>query len=97
MLALNTLAKRIFGTTNDRRLKSFSARIPRINALEPEIANRLTSDLHPLHQAIRSKQPGIARLLLDRGASLDASETSGGVTARELAEKAGLLAELGPN
>ena len=43
MLALNTLAKRIFGTTNDRRLKSFSARVPRINALEPEVA-KLSDD-----------------------------------------------------
>src|ERR1700682_1498430 len=43
MLALNTLAKRIFGTTNDRRLKSFSARVPRINALEGEIA-KLSDD-----------------------------------------------------
>ncbi len=45
MLALNTLAKRIFGTTNDRRLKSFSARIPRINALEPEIAQLSDDEL----------------------------------------------------
>ena len=43
MLALNTLAKRIFGTTNDRRLKAFSARVPRINDLEPEIA-KLSDD-----------------------------------------------------
>src|SRR5258706_1391169 len=43
MLALNTLAKRIFGTTNDRRLKSFSARVPRINALEPDIV-KLSDD-----------------------------------------------------
>ena len=43
MLALNTLAKRIFGTTNDRRLKAFTARVPRINALEPEIA-KLSDD-----------------------------------------------------
>ena len=36
MLGLNTLAKKIFGTTNDRRLKPLYARVPRINALEAE-------------------------------------------------------------
>jgi preprotein translocase subunit SecA len=45
MLALNTLAKRIFGTTNDRRLKAFSSRVPRINALEGEVAGLSDDDL----------------------------------------------------
>lgn len=37
MLGLTQLAKRIFGSSNDRRLKPFYAKVPRINALEPEI------------------------------------------------------------
>jgi len=43
MLGLTTLAKRIFGSSNDRILKPYYARIPRINALEPEFA-KLTDD-----------------------------------------------------
>ncbi|MBU6156569.1 MAG: preprotein translocase subunit SecA, partial [Alphaproteobacteria bacterium] len=43
MLGLTTLAKRIFGSSNDRTLKPYFARVPRINALEAEIA-RLTDD-----------------------------------------------------
>jgi preprotein translocase subunit SecA len=37
------LAKKIFGSSNDRVLKSFAPRVAAINALEPEIA-RLTDD-----------------------------------------------------
>ncbi len=43
MLGLSTLAKRIFGSSNDRRLKPFYARVPRINALEADIA-KLTDE-----------------------------------------------------
>ena len=60
---------------------------------DPGLIARPTSDLLPLHQAIRSNQHGIAHMLLSRGATLDAKEPSG-TTARELAEKAGMLAEL---
>ena len=38
MLGLTKLAKRIFGSSNDRILKPYYARVPRINALEAEIA-----------------------------------------------------------
>jgi preprotein translocase subunit SecA len=38
MFALGTLATKIFGSSNDRRLKSFSSRVGAINALEDEIA-----------------------------------------------------------
>jgi preprotein translocase subunit SecA len=43
MLGLTSLAKKIFGTSNDRRLKPFYARVPKINALEAEIA-KLSDD-----------------------------------------------------
>ena len=43
MLGLSTLAKRIFGSSNDRRLKPFYSRVPRINALEADIA-KLTDE-----------------------------------------------------
>ena len=43
MFGLNTLAKKIFGSSNDRVLKPFYAKVPRINALEPAI-QKLTDD-----------------------------------------------------
>ena len=36
MLGLGTIAKRVFGTPNDRKVKSTRATVERINALEPE-------------------------------------------------------------
>ena len=35
---LGALAKKIFGSANDRRLKTYDARVAAINALEPEVA-----------------------------------------------------------
>ncbi|MEQ1752782.1 MAG: preprotein translocase subunit SecA [Micropepsaceae bacterium] len=43
MLGLTSLAKKIFGSSNDRVLKPYYAKVPRINALEPEYA-RLTDE-----------------------------------------------------
>ncbi len=36
MVSLGALATKIFGSSNDRRLKGFNAGIPAINALEPQ-------------------------------------------------------------
>ncbi len=38
MLGMSTLAKKIFGSSNDRRLKPLYARVPKINSLEADIA-----------------------------------------------------------
>ncbi len=35
---LGSLAKKIFGSSNDRRVKGYRPRVAQINALEPEIA-----------------------------------------------------------
>ncbi|MEJ2228624.1 MAG: preprotein translocase subunit SecA [Alphaproteobacteria bacterium] len=37
MLSIATLASKIFGTSNDRKLKVYDARVEAINALEPEV------------------------------------------------------------
>ncbi|MEO1703146.1 MAG: preprotein translocase subunit SecA [Pseudomonadota bacterium] len=37
MVSLGGLARKVFGSPNDRRLKSYNARVPAINALEPEM------------------------------------------------------------
>ena len=36
MLGLSSLAQRLFGSVNDRKLRSFMARVEKINALEPQ-------------------------------------------------------------
>ena len=38
MASLGALAKRLFGTSNDRKIKAYKARVEVINALEPEIS-----------------------------------------------------------
>ncbi len=60
---LGTLAKRIFGTANDRIIKRLRAEVAKINALEPEF-ERLSDD------QLRAKT-GEFRERLAQGASLD--------------------------
>ena len=43
MLSIGSLASKIFGTSNDRRIKAYRPRVEAINALEPEVA-KLTDD-----------------------------------------------------
>ena len=43
MVGLGSLAKKIFGSANDRRIKGYAPRVAEINALEPEL-ERLTDD-----------------------------------------------------
>ena len=88
MLGLTTLAKRIFGSSNDRILKPYYAKIPRINALEPDFA-KLTDDgkKHPLTRK--------AALALDDLADLPIITYQPGFTGRaridEAFDKAGLV------
>ena len=43
MLGLGTIAKKVFGTPNDRQVKSVRPLVAKINALEPEF-EKLTDD-----------------------------------------------------
>jgi preprotein translocase subunit SecA len=43
MLSFGTLAAKLFGSSNDRRIKTYKARVEAINALEPEV-QALTDD-----------------------------------------------------
>ena len=38
MISLGAFATKIFGSSNDRRLKTYNARVPAINTLEPRFA-----------------------------------------------------------
>ena len=58
-----TIARAVFGTTNDRSLKKYQKRVPKVNALEPAIAS-LTDD------ALRAKTVEF-RGRLEQGETLD--------------------------
>ncbi|MGB5559891.1 MAG: preprotein translocase subunit SecA [Paracoccaceae bacterium] len=45
MLGLGTIAKKVFGTPNDRKIKTTLPLIEKINALEPEFANLSDEDI----------------------------------------------------
>jgi preprotein translocase subunit SecA len=58
------IARAIFGTSNDRALKRYAARVPQINALEPSVA--ALSD-----EALRGKTAEFRRRLADGSATPD--------------------------
>jgi preprotein translocase subunit SecA len=49
------LAKKIFGSPNDRKVKAFQARVERINALEPTVANLSDAELRGMTQAFKDR------------------------------------------
>ena len=53
-----TIAKKIFGSANDRRLKGYAPRVAAINALEPEIAALSDADLAAKTQQFRAELAG---------------------------------------
>ena len=79
MLGLTTLAKRIFGSSNDRILKPYYAKVPRINALEPDYA-KLTDD--QLRQKTAEFKEQVAK-----GRSLDDLMFDAFATVREAAKR----------
>jgi preprotein translocase subunit SecA len=79
MVSLVALASKIFGTSNDRKLKSFEARVPEINALEPELA--ALSD-----EALRERTAMFRKQLAD-GKTLDDILVSAFATVREAAKR----------
>ncbi|MDX1743924.1 MAG: hypothetical protein R3186_10060, partial [Ruegeria sp.] len=63
MLGLGTLAKKVFGTPNDRKIKATRPLIEKINALEPEF-EKLSDD------GLKEKTEELRQRALD-GESLD--------------------------
>ncbi len=80
MVSLATLASKIFGTSNDRKLKIYDARVKAINDLEAEI--EALSD-----EALRAKT-GEFRDQLRQGQSLDDLLVPAFATVREAAKRA---------
>jgi preprotein translocase subunit SecA len=79
MVSLGTLATKIFGSSNDRRLKSFNARVAPINALEPEL--EALSD-----EALRARTAEF-RERLAKGETLDDLLPEAFATVREAAKR----------
>ncbi len=79
MLGLSTIAKKIFGTRNERVIRRLSGTVERINALEPEV-ERLSDE------ALAARTEEFRRRLAD-GATLDDLLPEAFATVREAARR----------
>src|SRR5438270_12128264 len=52
---LGTLAKKIFGSVNDRRLKTYAPKVAAINALEPEVEKLSDAELRARNEAFKAE------------------------------------------
>lgn len=80
MLGLGTLAKKVFGTPNDRKIKATRPLIDRINALEPEFKALTDEGLKEKTRALQARAQG--------GESLDALLPEAFANCREAARRA---------
>lgn len=80
MLGLGSLAKKLFGSANDRKVKAYRARVEAINALEPELAALSDEDLRARTAAFRAE--------LAAGRALDDLLVPAFATVREGAKRA---------
>ncbi|MDQ0467514.1 preprotein translocase subunit SecA [Labrys wisconsinensis] len=74
-----TLAKKLFGSSNDRRVKGYQPRVAAINALEPEVAALTDEALRARTQAFRQELAG--------GKTLDDILVPAFATVREAAKR----------
>ena len=79
MVGLGSLARKIFGSSNDRRIKGYGPRVAAINALEPEL-QALTDD------QLRARTAEFRAKLAD-GAALDDLLVPAFATVREAAKR----------
>jgi preprotein translocase subunit SecA len=80
MLSINSLAAKIFGTSNDRKVKGYRARVEAINALEPELVALSDEELRARTAAFRKQ--------IEEGATLDDLLVPAFATVREAAKRA---------
>src|SRR5882757_391630 len=79
MLSIGAIAAKVFGTSNDRRLKVYRPNVEAINELEPEL-ERLTD------AELRARTPAFRQQLAD-GAKLDELLVPAFATVREAAKR----------
>jgi preprotein translocase subunit SecA len=80
MVSLGGMARKIFGSSNDRRIKSLRPRAAEISALEPEISKLTDAELRGRTAEFREK--------LAAGATLDSLLVPAFATVREAARRA---------
>ncbi|MBV9077761.1 MAG: preprotein translocase subunit SecA, partial [Methylobacteriaceae bacterium] len=76
---LGSLAKKIFGSSNDRRLKGYAPKVQAINALEPELARLSDDELRARTDALKAE--------LAAGRTLDDILVPAFATVREAAKR----------
>src|ERR1700733_863936 len=76
---IGALARKFFGSSNDRRIKAYQPRVDAINALEPELAK--LSD-----EALRARTDELKKQVAE-GASLDDVLVPAFATVREAAKR----------
>ncbi len=79
MVSLGALAAKVFGSSNDRRIKTYRSKVDAINELEPEVAALSDEDL-------RARTGAFRRQIAD-GASLDDILVPAFATVREAAKR----------
>ena len=79
MLSIGAIAAKVFGTSNDRRLKSYRPTVEAINALEPELERLTDAELRARTDAFRKR--------LADGESLDDLLVPAFATVREAAKR----------
>src|SRR5262245_60892418 len=79
MLSIGTFASKIFGSSNERRVKGFRPRVDAINALEPELEKLSNDELRARTAAFREQ--------LKSGAKLDDLLVPAFATVREAAKR----------
>src|SRR5262245_17585390 len=79
MLSIGTIAAKVFGTSNDRRLKSYRPNVEAINALEPELERLSDAELRARTEDFRKQ--------LAEGSTLDDLLVPAFATVREAAKR----------
>jgi preprotein translocase subunit SecA len=79
MLSLGTIASKIFGSSNERRIKTYRSKVEAINALEPEVAKLTDAELKARTETFREQYRN--------GTSLDDLLIPAFATVREAAKR----------
>ncbi len=80
MVSIGALAAKVFGSANDRKVKSFRPKVEAINALEPEVARLSDADL-------RARTEEFRRQIAEGGKTLDDLLVPAFATVREAAKR----------
>src|SRR5262245_55173259 len=79
MLSISTFAAKVFGSSNDRKIKSYRPKVAAINALEPELVGLSDAELRARTEVLRKR--------LAAGSSLDDLLVPAFATVREAAKR----------